>query len=276
MEGSIKQILENAGWRPSEEFGEIVHYHNCAHCGEPTEAGDNDTEMVRVARALIRYGAKFSVEAKGDSMIDAGISDGDILMIRQQNVAESGDIVLVIVNGDQVMVKNYIVDEDDAVWFVPSNDKYPALCAEDYPDAIIVGKVVCIEHPCPRSSYRDCMKRIRKHESAGETRPCHLNKAIRSVSVEIQGNRLWYAVFRAMVDENLICDGDYESFNTKIKEALGEGAPDLNLKDIRSMAQLSFNKPIDLWNPQNAPVQGKRFHKYQEIGRAFKRALRKL
>lgn len=76
-----------------------------------------------------------------------------------------------------------------------------------------------------------------------------------------------------MVDEGIIADGDYTEFYSKVNDALGKDAPELNLKDIRSMAQMSFNKPLSLWNPDNAPVTGARFFKYLEVGMAFKKAL---
>lgn len=274
MDEEIKKILEAAGWQPDDTFAELTHYNNIAHCGSPTSIGDEDRELVKVARALVRYGATFSVVARGDSMIDAGISDGDILMVRQQRVAEEGDIVIVIVEGEEVMVKNYIEDDEGTVWFVPSNDKYPALCAEDYPDAIIVGKVVSIEHPCPRASRRACMQRIRELGRTKKEIPVQrVAKAIQTVLPLVTANRQWYAVYRSMVDESIIADGDYPEFYSKVKDALGEDAPELDLKDIRSMAQMSFNKPLSLWNPDNAPVTGSRFYKYLEVGMAFKKAL---
>ena len=274
MDEEIKRILEAAGWQPDDTFAELTHYNNIAHCGAPTSMGDEDRELVRVARALVRYGATFSVVARGDSMVDAGISDGDILMVRQQSVAEEGDIVLVIVEGDEVMVKNYIEDEEGMVWFVTSNDKYPALCAQDYPDAIIVGKVVSIEHPCPRASHRACMQRIRELGRAKKEITAHrVTKAIQTVHPLITANRQWYAVYRSMVDESIIAEGDYTEFYKKVKDALDEDAPELDLKDIRAMAQMSFSKPLSLWNPDNAPVSGTRFFKYLEVGMAFKKAL---
>lgn len=274
MDEDIRKILEAAGWQPDDAFAELTHFNNMAHCGAPASMGDEDRELVRVARALVRYGATFSVVARGDSMIDAGISDGDILMVRQQSVAEEGDIVLVIVEGEEVMVKNYIEDDEGTVWFVPSNDRYPALCAEDYPDAIIVGKVVSIEHACPRASRRACMQRVRE---MGRTKKVfsaqRVAKAIQTVHPLITANRQWYAVYRSMVDESIIAEGDYTEFYKKVKDALDEDAPELDLKDIRAMAQMSFSKPLSLWNPDNAPVSGTRFFKYLEVGMAFKKAL---
>lgn len=277
MDEKMMQILEAAGWQPDVEMVEMVHYHNSAHCGDPTSIGDKDVEVVKVAKALVKYGATFSLVARGDSMTGVGISDGDVLVVRQQSVAEHGDIVIVMVNGDEVMVKNYIEDERGTVWFVPSNERYPALCSEDFDSVTIIGKVMCIQHNTPRASQRACMQSIMDAKKlrgrGGEVSTSRLSKALRAAKSLITTNRHWFAIYRSMVDERIINEGEFSEFDYKLKEALDDEAPELDLKDIRSMAVDSFSKPVVLWDPDNAPVRGARFYKYLEVAQTFKRSL---
>lgn len=277
MDEEVMSILEAAGWKPCDEFAPLKHYYNEAHCGNPADIGNENSEMVLVTRALLNYGVNFSVVARGDSMEGCGIYDGDVLMVRCQNVAQNGDVVLVLVEGNEVTVKNYIEDEDGVVWLVPSNKKYPAICTEDFPDCRIMGKVVFVQHSNPRAHYRDCMqliKETRKTRVQGkEVTQERLAKALYEVMPEIANSRQWFAIYRAMVDEEIIMEDDFVEFQEQLKNALDDEAPELDLKDLRSMATGSFSKPLYLWDQNNAPVSGKRFFKYLDLGMTFKRAL---
>jgi repressor LexA len=52
-------------------------------------------------------GEHYALEVKGDSMIEAGINDGDIVVIREQGTAENGDIVVALVDGHEATLKRY-------------------------------------------------------------------------------------------------------------------------------------------------------------------------
>lgn len=277
MDERIWRMLEEQGWKPSCEFEEITLYENMVHCGDPTSVGDIEGRRIKVLKKIAEHGTQFAVIAKGDSMRDAGIFDGDVLMVRNQNTAEVGDIVLVCVEGDEMMIKNYMKDDDGVVWFVPGNDEYPPLCIKDYPMSFIVGKVVNVQHQHPRAPFNQCMKRIReaqknkprKREYTAE----QLRNALKAVMEVGLKNRHWYAVYRAMVDKEIVKDGDYNGFYEKLTDVLGNEAPTFNLRDIQNMEQLSFAKPISQWDIENAPVKGTTFFLYQKIGNTFKRAL---
>lgn len=74
-------------------------------CGTPILAEENIETYIPVSTALARRGSNyFLLRAQGDSMDQAGINDGDILLIRQQQVAESGDTVVALIN-DEATVK---------------------------------------------------------------------------------------------------------------------------------------------------------------------------
>jgi len=52
-------------------------------------------------------GHHYALEVKGDSMIDAGINDGDVVVIREQNTAENGDIVVALVEDSEATLKRF-------------------------------------------------------------------------------------------------------------------------------------------------------------------------
>jgi repressor LexA len=78
----------------------------------------------------------------GDSMIGAGITDGDLVVIRQQPDAENGDIVAALIDGIEVegTVKT-LKRSDGHVWLMPHNPVYIPILGDD---ATIVGKVVAV------------------------------------------------------------------------------------------------------------------------------------
>jgi repressor LexA len=81
------------------------------------------------------------LHVRGDSMIDAGIADGDVIVVRQQDVADDGDIVAAMID-DEATVKVYRT-RAGRVELVPRNPLYPVIPGDE---AVILGKVVCLLH----------------------------------------------------------------------------------------------------------------------------------
>lgn len=76
--------------------------------GVPIEAISEVSHHVAVPGAMISgKGNHYALEVKGDSMIDAGINDGDVVVIREQAVAENGEIVVALVEGHEATLKRY-------------------------------------------------------------------------------------------------------------------------------------------------------------------------
>lgn len=277
MDQEIKTLLEQAGWNPQDDFVSIKHFLNFAHCGDPTDVGDADYEMMMVAKTLVRQGAVFCVDAVGDSMTGNGINEGDTLMVRLQSTACNDDVVIAIIEGQEVTVKNYVETDDGEVWLVPSNENYSPLRMSDFPEAKIIGVVTKVTHNTPRASHRDNMARIREarkmRSREGNITTARLRRALLIIAPEITVNRHWYSVYRVLVDCGLVKEDDFTGFSSLLEEALGNDTPELNIKDLRALAVNSFAKPVDLWNENNAPVSGARFFAYQNIARAFRKAL---
>lgn len=80
----------------------------------------------------------FMLTTKGDSMINAGIYDGDYLVISQQQTAEDGDIVVALLNGENATVKRFF-REKDSIRLQPENDLMEPIRSKD---VVILGKVI--------------------------------------------------------------------------------------------------------------------------------------
>ena len=73
--------------------------------GVPIEAISEVSHTVAVPRQMLGTGHHYALEVKGDSMIDAGINDGDVVVIREQSTADNGDIVVALVEGHEATLK---------------------------------------------------------------------------------------------------------------------------------------------------------------------------
>jgi len=76
--------------------------------GTPIEAISEISHNVSVPGQMVKSNAHhYALEVKGDSMIDAGINDGDVVVIRETNAADNGDIVVALVEGHEATLKRY-------------------------------------------------------------------------------------------------------------------------------------------------------------------------
>jgi repressor LexA len=73
--------------------------------GVPISAIQNHTQDIGVPPDLIGSGEHFALEVNGDSMIDAGINDGDIVIVRRCDTAENGDIIVALVEKEEATLK---------------------------------------------------------------------------------------------------------------------------------------------------------------------------
>lgn len=107
--------------------------------GGPILAEEAIEGMFPLPREFVGEGTLFMLQVTGDSMIDAAIADGDWVVVRQQPVADSGDIVAALIDGEAT-VKTYKV-RDGRVWLMPQNSAYDPIPGDD---ASILGRVVTV------------------------------------------------------------------------------------------------------------------------------------
>jgi repressor LexA len=112
-------------------------------CGLPILAQENIEAFIPVSKAIAKKGSQyFLLRARGDSMDEAGINDGDILLVRQQNISDNGKKVVALIN-DEATVK--ILDRrQDVVILRPksSNSKHKPIIVTD--NCQIQGEVIAV------------------------------------------------------------------------------------------------------------------------------------
>jgi repressor LexA len=109
--------------------------------GKPIDAIENIEGEIAVDTSFLPKGESFSLRVVGMSMKNAGILDGDIVMVKKQAAAQKGDIVVAILNGEAT-VKRYI-PEGTQIRLQPENDAFePIIVKKGSGEFRIVGKVV--------------------------------------------------------------------------------------------------------------------------------------
>ena len=107
--------------------------------GTPILADENIEDTFPVPAGFVK-GDSFMLKVRGESMVNAGIMDGDLILVQQQNTAYNGEIVVAMVDGDfesEATVKTFY-REDGHVRLQPENDTMDPIIVDD---AKILGKV---------------------------------------------------------------------------------------------------------------------------------------
>ena len=104
--------------------------------GQPLLAAENLDGFLPIPADMAQGDGLFALKVRGDSMINAGIFDGDVIVARQQNVADNGDIVVALVE-EEATVKRFF-RESGQVRLQAENSAYPPIIS---PNVQILGKV---------------------------------------------------------------------------------------------------------------------------------------
>lgn len=110
-------------------------------CGNPIEAIENPDEFFTLPASLIPAKESiFTLKCSGDSMINVGIYDKDIVIIQKQSVAKNGDIVAAMTDEGEVTLKTFY-KEDGHIRLQPENDELSPIILSN---CIILGKAIGI------------------------------------------------------------------------------------------------------------------------------------
>jgi repressor LexA len=107
--------------------------------GGPILAEEAIEDVFPLPQELVGQGTLFLLQVVGDSMVDAAITDGDWVVVRQQPVADNGEIVAAMIDGEAT-VKTFR-RRDGHVWLIPHNSAYAPIPGDD---ATILGRVVAV------------------------------------------------------------------------------------------------------------------------------------
>jgi len=119
---SLTPLVKPAASRaPANDVIEIP-LHGRIAAGVPIEAMEGQT-MLPVPAALLGSGEHYALEVSGDSMVEAGILDGDYALIRRTDTARDGEIVVALVRGEEATLK-YLRREAGMIRLDPANSAY--------------------------------------------------------------------------------------------------------------------------------------------------------
>ena len=121
-------VLSYSGWRTTKVTKASspvvsVPILGSIACGIPKFAEENIEEYVKLPVSLFGSGDFFILKAYGDSMIEAGIDDGDLVLIRQQNSAEEGQIVVALVEDEATLKRYYPEPKQHRIRLHPENSQ---------------------------------------------------------------------------------------------------------------------------------------------------------
>jgi repressor LexA len=122
--------------RPSPTYVPVV---GRIAAGGPVLAEEAIEDVFPLPKEIVGEGSLFLLRVVGESMIDAAITDGDWVVVRQQPTADNGDIVAAMIDGEAT-VKTY-KRRDGHVWLLPHNDAYEPIPGDE---ATVLGRVVAV------------------------------------------------------------------------------------------------------------------------------------
>lgn len=130
------ELTEDVTWRqkklmPTPLVGAV-------RAGDPIVADERVETVFPLPAELIGHQNCFMLTVRGDSMINAGIQEGDLLVVAQQDTARNGDIVVALVGHDDATVKRFF-READHIRLQPENDEYEPILSKE---VTILGRVV--------------------------------------------------------------------------------------------------------------------------------------
>jgi repressor LexA len=107
--------------------------------GGPVLAEQAVEDVFPLPKEIVGEGALFLLRVAGDSMVEAAITDGDWVVVRQQPTAENGDIVAAMIDGEATV--KTLKRRDGRIWLLPHNPAYEPIPADD---ATVLGRVVAV------------------------------------------------------------------------------------------------------------------------------------
>lgn len=110
---------------PRSERGVWIPVLGDIAAGIPIEAIEDIVDYEEIDAATAATGEHFGLRIKGSSM-EPRIREGDVVIVRKQESADTGDTVAVLVNGDSATVKRIKKEPDGGIWLIPNNPAYEA------------------------------------------------------------------------------------------------------------------------------------------------------
>jgi len=132
LAGAADLPTRGAAYVPVASYGRIA-------AGRENSGQEVIGDAWELPRELVGEGTLFRLRVSGESMINAAIKDGDVVVVRQQQQAENGEIVAAMIDGE--MTVKTLQRTEGQVWLMPHNPAYPPIPGNN---AEILGKVVSV------------------------------------------------------------------------------------------------------------------------------------
>ena len=131
--------------RGASEGTSPVLMGNSIPCGMLSEVCDAELESIRMPTALIGNGEFFLLRARGNSMINAGIDDGDLVLIKRCERVREGRIAAFLYDNSETTLKRFKQDKN-AIYLIPENDEMEPIVirAGDRSRLIIQGEAIMV------------------------------------------------------------------------------------------------------------------------------------
>ena len=107
--------------------------------GSPILADENIEQYLSFPKSMFRNGDYFALHVKGDSMVDAGIYNGDIAILKKQNTANNGDIIAALISEEATLKRLKVTG--NKIQLMPENPAYSPIVVEDL---TVLGKLIAM------------------------------------------------------------------------------------------------------------------------------------
>ena len=135
---TIELLVDNEYANTSEDIIKVPLLGKIT-CGNPIEAIEVPNEFFSLPASIIPGNKKiFTLKAEGDSMVNKGIYDGDIVIVEQKNTCNNGDIIVAMVNDNEVTLKTFY-KEANQIRLQPENDTMEPMY---FDNVTVLGKAI--------------------------------------------------------------------------------------------------------------------------------------
>ncbi|MFQ5775043.1 MAG: transcriptional repressor LexA [Kiloniellaceae bacterium] len=122
IQGDFRTSLAGASVAPGTDAMQLPLYGRIA-AGTPIEALRDDSDYIDVPASILTSGEHYALEVDGDSMVEAGILDGDTVVVHRTDTAENGTIVVALIDNEEVTLKR-LRRKGGAIALEPANKNY--------------------------------------------------------------------------------------------------------------------------------------------------------
>ena len=127
-----KEEVEIDRIRKKDKDNSYLSVYGSIPCGRKNMIDDDLRGYLKIPMKYLGDGEFYVLRAKGDSMIEAGIDDGDLVIIKKQEYAEDGKVAVVLIEDEITLKRIHLREEDNKVELLPANKNYKPVILSDY------------------------------------------------------------------------------------------------------------------------------------------------